>query len=112
MSISIRQQSSEIAVVIINGRVDTAIAPEVEKEINGVIAGGKNKIVVDLSGMEYISSGGLRVFLGSAKALKAKGGDLCLCGLTANVLKIFKLAGFTKVFNICETETQALQSFS
>lgn len=112
MNISIRQQSSEIAVAIINGRVDTSAAPEVEKEINNVIAGGMNKIVIDLSAMDYISSGGLRVFLGTAKALKAKGGDLRLCCLTANVLKIFKLAGFTKVFHICETETEALQSLS
>ncbi|MBF0487349.1 MAG: STAS domain-containing protein [Nitrospirae bacterium] len=112
MNISIRQQSGEIAVVIIAGRIDTVAAPEIEKKIQDVIAGGKNKIVIDLSGSDYISSGGLRVLLGTAKDLKTKGGDLRLCGLTVNVMKIFKLAGFTQVFTICETETDAIQSFS
>ncbi|WP_420266979.1 STAS domain-containing protein [Candidatus Magnetominusculus dajiuhuensis] len=112
MNISIRQQSGEIAVAIISGRIDTVAAPVIEKEIQDAIAGGKNKIVIDLSGSDYISSGGLRVLLGTAKDLKAKGGDLRLCGLTTNVMKIFKLAGFTKVFTICETETEAIQSLS
>ncbi|KWT76848.1 STAS domain-containing protein [Candidatus Magnetominusculus xianensis] len=112
MNISIRQQSGEIAVVIVSGRIDTVAAPLVEKEIKNVITGGKHKIVIDLSGSDYISSGGLRVLLGTAKDLKAVGGELRLCGLTDNVMKIFKLAGFTKVFNIYETETDAIKSFS
>ncbi|MBF0319297.1 MAG: STAS domain-containing protein [Nitrospirae bacterium] len=112
MNITVRQQSDEVSVAIISGRIDTTAAPIVEKELINVITGGKNKIVIDLSGSDYISSGGLRVLLATAKELKAKGGDLRLCGLTANVMKIFKLAGFTKVFNLYDTETDAIQSFS
>ncbi|MBF0516675.1 MAG: STAS domain-containing protein [Nitrospirae bacterium] len=108
----IRQQSAEVAVAIVSGRIDTVAAPEVEKEINKTIESGKHKIVIDLSGTEYISSSGLRVLLGTAKGLKAKGGQLRLCGVTDNVMKVFKLAGFTKVFIISATQAEAIQSLS
>ncbi|MCG6552458.1 MAG: STAS domain-containing protein [Candidatus Magnetominusculus sp. LBB02] len=112
MSISVRQQTGELAVAIINGRIDSAAALDIENGLNDIIAGGKTKVVVDLSGAEYISSGGLRALLGAAKELKAKGGDLRLCAMTAGVLKIFKMAGFTQVFQIYDTETGAIKSFS
>jgi len=90
------------------GRVDTATAPELEQAINREIDGGHRKILLDFSEVSYISSGGLRVLLATAKKLKNPGDKFGICGLSAEVLKILKLAGFTAIFSIYPSEGEAL----
>jgi anti-sigma B factor antagonist len=95
-------------ILSIAGRVDTATAPELEQAINREIDGGHRKILLNFSGVSYISSGGLRVLLATAKKLKSPGDKFGICGLSPEVLKILKLAGFTSIFTIYPTEGEAL----
>ena len=60
-------------ILCLNGRIDTATAPELEQAINKAIDGGIRKILLDFTGVSYISSGGLRVLLATAKKLKNPG---------------------------------------
>jgi len=99
-----------ISVVTVAGRIDASTAPDLEKVLlTELILSGKTNVVINFGGVEYISSGGLRVLLVAAKEMKAKNGTLRLCHLSPNVYKIFKLAGFTTIFNIYETEEEALK---
>ena len=95
-------------VLSVNGRIDTSTAPELEKAINREIEGGNRKILLNFSGVTYISSGGLRVLLATAKKLKNPGDKFGLCNLSPEVMKILKLAGFTSIFSIYPTEGEAL----
>ena len=97
-----------ITIMSITGRIDTATAPALEQAINGVIATGCRKVLLNFSGVSYISSGGLRVLLATAKKLKGTGDRFGLCGLLPEVLKILKLAGFTSIFSIHTSEGEAL----
>ncbi|AGB03261.1 STAS domain-containing protein [Methanoregula formicica] len=92
----------------LNGRIDTATAPELEQAINKVIDGGQRKVLLDFAGVTYISSGGLRVLLATAKKLKNPGDKFGICALTPEVLKILKLAGFTSIFSIYASEGETL----
>lgn len=92
----------------LNGRIDTATAPELEQAINKVIDGGQRKVLLDFAGVSYISSGGLRVLLATAKKLKNPGDKFGICALSPEVLKILKLAGFTSIFSIYASEGEAL----
>ncbi|MDD5143809.1 STAS domain-containing protein [Methanoregula sp.] len=92
----------------LNGRIDTATAPELEQAINKVIDGGQRKVLLDFAGVTYISSGGLRVLLATAKKLKNPGDKFGICALSPEVLKILKLAGFTSIFSIYPSEGEAL----
>jgi len=92
----------------ITGRIDTATAPELEQAINKEIGNGNRKILLNFSAVSYISSGGLRVLLATAKKLKIPGDHYALCSLSAEVLKILKLAGFTTIFSISPSEGEAL----
>ena len=92
----------------LNGRIDTATAPELEQAINRVIDGGQRKVLLDFAGISYISSGGLRVLLATAKKLKNPGDKFGICALSPEVLKILKLAGFTSIFSIYASEGEAL----
>jgi anti-sigma B factor antagonist len=94
--------------ISLNGRIDTATAPELEQAINKVIDGGQRKVLLDFAGISYISSGGLRVLLATAKKLKNPGDKFGICALSPEVLKILKLAGFTSIFSIYASEGEAL----
>jgi len=94
-------------VLSISGRIDTVTAPVLEQVINREIEGGHRKVLLDFSAVSYISSGGLRVLLATAKKLKAPGDRFGLCCLSAEVLKILRLAGFTSIFSIYPSEGEA-----
>jgi anti-sigma B factor antagonist len=96
------------AVLSVMGRVDAMTAGDLEGAINGRIEQGDRKIILDFSGLAYISSGGLRVLLATAKRLHNEGDRFVLCGLSVEVQKIMNLAGFTAIFSIYATASDAL----
>jgi anti-sigma B factor antagonist len=98
----------DVMVVSVDGRVDTVSAPVLEQTINQILEEGKRKLLIDFSGVSYISSGGLRVLLATAKKLKEPGDRYGLCCLSADVHKIIRLAGFTSIFSIYSSEGEAL----
>ena len=101
----------DVTVVSIAGRIDTVSAPELEGEINRTIDGGNRKLLLDFSKVTYISSGGLRVLLATAKKLKDPGDRYGLCCLSPDVHKIIRLAGFTSIFSIYGSEGEALAAW-
>ncbi len=113
MEVRVRRSEvkEDIHIMEIEGRIDANTASEVEKELNTLKEKNAVKIIVDFAGVNYISSGGLRVFLTALKWARANNGDLKLAKLEKNVEKIFKLAGFTKIFNIMTDLESALNAF-
>jgi anti-sigma B factor antagonist len=95
-------------ILSVSGRVDTATAPALEQAINKEIDLGHRKILLNFSGVTYISSGGLRVLLATAKKLKSADDRFGLASLNPEVHKILKLAGFTSIFSIYPSEGEAL----
>lgn len=98
----------DVTVVSVAGRIDTVAAPMLEQAIDHTIEGGTRKILLDFSAVSYISSGGLRVLLATAKKMKNPGDRYGLCCLSADVHKIIRLAGFTSIFSIYPSEGEAL----
>jgi anti-sigma B factor antagonist len=98
-------------ILSIRGRIDTSTAPELEQAINREIDNGNRKVLLNFSHVPYISSGGLRVLLTTAKKLKNHGDKFGLCCLMPEVLKILKLAGFTSIFSIYPSEGEALAAW-
>jgi len=100
-----------ICVVEAEGRLDAAAASQLEAALRSLLAEGTRKIVVDLSGVGYISSTGLRVLLVAIKRARERGGDLKLCCLSPRVYDIFRMAGFNAIFPIHGTEEEAVRGF-
>jgi anti-sigma B factor antagonist len=98
-------------VISVNGRIDTLAAPELERAINREVEIGNRAILLDFSRVSYISSGGLRVLLATARKLKNPGDKFGLSSLQPEVLKVLKLAGFTSIFTIYPSEGEALASW-
>ncbi len=95
-------------VLDVSGRLDATTASEFEEQCDNWLALDEIHIVIDLSGVDYISSAGLRSLLTSAKKTRAKGGDLLFCGLQGMVADVFKMSGFESIFKIFETREQAI----
>jgi anti-sigma B factor antagonist len=111
MSLETREERREEGLLILPvGRIDSNTSSELEKSL--VARGGEKHLVVDLSGVEYVSSAGLRVFLMLARKVKASGGKLALCGLPPSVKQVFDLAGFTALFAVEGTADQAFARLS
>jgi len=107
MDITTRSQNGG-AIVTVTGRIDTSTAPDLERELNRLIDAGTRKILLNFAGVAYISSGGLRVLLATAKKLSGPADRFSLCSLTPEVNKIMKLAGFTAIFKLFAHEGEAL----
>jgi len=92
------------------GRMDAVSAPSFEKECLQVIDGGEKRIVVDLAGLEYISSAGLRSILASAKKAKGTGCIMRFCGLGGMVQEVFQVSGLGTMFAVTATIDEAFAS--
>ena len=111
-SMEIRTEKREKgAVVHPDGRIDTAAAPALEQELVRLIGEGTRKIVLDFKNVPYISSGGLRVLLATAKKLRGENDAFSLCSLNPEVTKILTLAGFNTIFSIYPSEGEALATW-
>ncbi|OJY88592.1 MAG: hypothetical protein BGP25_02740 [Lysobacterales bacterium 63-13] len=100
MALEIREETiAEVRVLGLTGRLDTDTAADLELAAQDLIDAGARDFIVDLAGVGYVSSAGLRVLLMIGKSIDGKG-SLRLCGLNATVRQVFDVAGFTQLFVI------------
>ncbi|MCU0788209.1 MAG: STAS domain-containing protein [Verrucomicrobia bacterium] len=77
--------------VTLNGSLDTATAPQLERELAPVLAGLVKDIVFDLAQLKFISSAGLRVFSMARKQLKERGGQAGFVHLQPQISEVFAI---------------------
>ena len=90
--------NGELATFVIEGRLDTQTAPDLEKEIDSVVEEIK-ELVLDLSGLEYVSSAGLRVILKAQKIMN-KQGSMKLTRVNDSIMEVFEITGFLDILTI------------
>src|SRR5438093_304529 len=93
----------DVQVIALNGRLDASSAQAVEEKIFGLIDGGAKCLLLDLTGMDFVSSIGLRVFILTAKRLKAAGACARFCGMQNTVRRVFEIAGLASRMDIYPT---------
>ena len=101
-----------LSVFALRGRLDAVSAPELEERLNSWFNEPAANLVFDLSGLDYISSAGLRVFLTAAKKIKSRNGKLGMSQLKPNVQEVFTISGFIALipaFESLEAATQAVR---
>jgi anti-anti-sigma factor len=103
-------KNGDITVLEFKGRLDANSATDADRRLATLVENGTLQIVLDLSGLEYVSSAGLRVFLTAAKRLKQVQGKLALASPSAQVKQVFDVAGFSAILPIFETMVEAVGS--
>ncbi len=95
----------------IAGRVDSVNANEFGAALDEAVQDGKRNVVLDLGGVEYMSSAGLREMVRVLKQLRREGGDLRLAAPSERVQEVLELAGLDAIFEIYPTQVEAVGSF-
>ena len=99
MKVTINKEE-KATVVVLTGRLDTPSAQEVSKAMEPVVADASGTIILDCSGLEYISSSGLRIFLTVRKAAAVQGGKVIVKGINSDIRQVFMMTGFLNLFEI------------
>jgi len=105
------EYQGNVLIVKIIGRLDAISAPQVDKKVSGLIDMGNKFILMDFSGVDYLSSAGMRLLLSATKRLKGKEGKFVISGINDDVLEVLKMAGFDHILSIANTREAALIDF-
>ena len=97
-----------VSIIQVSGKIDAISVTTFDSAVKSVSGQGAKKILLDLSSLVYINSGGLRVILATAKVQKNSGGSFALSGLTPEVNKILTLAGLNTIISIFPSEADAI----
>lgn len=102
----------DIARLDVSGTLDISSLPAMEASLHGFLKRGAVRVIVDLAGMDYISSSGLGGFLAMVDGFRKGGGDLVFIRLSDKVKKIFKVVGFNRILTLAEGEAEALEALA
>lgn len=108
MKASITEHSPEISIIALEGRMDAGNAGEFDEAFGAVLENKPACLVINLGGLEYISSAGLRSVLTLIKKAKAGGTALKFCAMQPMVTEVFKVSGFSAMLSIFDTLDAAL----
>jgi len=99
-------------IVAPEGRLDSNTSSGFEKEVRELLAGGARRLIMDFSGLDYMSSAGLRIVLLAAKRMKAISGKLVICGLNDTITEVFEISGFLASLTVVADRNAALRAFA
>lgn len=97
MIINKEENQTELKVALV-GRLDTSTAPVLEEELKKSVE-NKDTLIFDFSGVEYISSAGLRVLL-SAQKMMSRQGKMVVTNVNETVMEVFEITGFCDILTI------------
>ena len=97
MTIDVKKNADQVRIAVA-GRLDTTTAPTLEKAISENVQEEKH-LILDIKGMEYISSAGLRVLLGAQKKMQ-KIGSMKVLNVCEEIMEIFEMTGFADILVI------------
>lgn len=101
MNISVKIQEQDLKFnVMVQGEIDAFTAPKLRERLFPLSEKAGADITIDLSGVTYLDSTGLGVFVGVFKNIRANDGNLQIVGLSQRLMKLFKMTGLANIMNI------------
>ncbi|HDH09785.1 MAG: anti-sigma B factor antagonist [Chloroflexi bacterium] len=110
MKIDITKED-DIVIVAVEGEVDVETSPQLRECFDKLLAEGEHNFVIDMGGVDFIDSSGLAAFVRLFKRVRIGEGDVKLCCIRPEILKIFELTRLNRVFDIFDTRAEAVESF-
>jgi anti-sigma B factor antagonist len=107
-----KKLAGDIAIVSVSGKIDAVTSRDLESTLKGLLDQNSTKVVIDLKGVDFISSGGIRVFIAFKKRLmegKEKG-DIVVSSLQPFVMEIFEMTGLPDLICIYPDQGEAIKS--
>ena len=101
----------EVMVLDIDGEIDAGNAPDLKKALHETIDGGQKHILINMGKITYIDSLGIGTFISTLSKAGKQEVSLKICNLSEFLDRIFELTRLKKVFDVFETEEEALKSY-
>lgn len=105
------ERVDDVAVVAVDGVVDAGSVDALRGELDGLLSGGDQRFVVDLTGVPFMDSSGLAVLVSTFKRVRIGEGDVRLAGLQEDVQRVFQLVRLDRVFDLFPDAQSAVASF-
>ena len=112
VSVISAKSAGDVSILKVSGYLDTTTAVEFENALYTLLKKNCHKIIVDLSGVTYISSAGWGIFIGEIKEIRNHGGDLKLAGMVGDVYEVFQLLEFNSILEAYPTLDEAKDAFA
>lgn len=101
----------DITILTISGRIDSSTARDLEARLKAAIHDTLPCLLLDMAGVEYITSAGMRALASAYKAIsRLDRGDIAIANLRGNLAHLFRLIGFDGLFTLYENVETALQT--
>ena len=111
ISVSESGADAKTSVVRVDGVIDTLTAAQLEEVLDKLIKRGRFGIILDLAGVDYISSAGWGIFISRIKEIRDSEGDIKLAGMVPNVFEIYELLEFDNILNAYDSVESARDAF-
>jgi anti-anti-sigma factor len=108
MDLAVTELAGNVRCIRLNGRLDAPGADQISARFNATIATPARNTLVDLSGVSFVASMGLRLLIAGARALDKKGARMALFGASSLVQNVLEQAALEQIIPIAGTEQQAL----
>lgn len=112
VEIAISSLGDHLVRIALQGRLDTQGVDRVETRFVAAIVPGGHNAIVDMSQVEFVSSMGIRMFVATARTLKARQLKLVLYGVSPQVGQVFEAVALQKIIPICKTEEDAASTIA
>ena len=103
--------TQSVSVVTVRGQVDSETAPELDRAISKLLSDGRNRIILNLQAVEFLSSAGLRILVKALKGAQGSGGDIRLASVPEPVNGLLLTVGMMQMFKMFSTSEEAAAGF-
>ena len=110
LEITFTEHESDVVVFHMAGRLDAVAAPVAYDQMIQDL-GAKNRVILDLAGVDYVSSGGLSIIIRLVHHLRNESGDLHLASPQPFVQKVFDIISFNAILKVFDDVEAALAAF-
>ena len=104
----VTDNTQSISIMNVKGRVDSNTAPELDSALENLLKNEKNKIVLNLKAVDYLSSAGLRALVKALKEAQQSGGDLHLAAVSEPIEVVLRTVGMLQMFKMYSSEQEAM----
>ena len=111
MEMNVQELEGGVTLIALRGRLDLHGVNAVETKFT-VTAGSRNALIVDLSGISYIASMGMRMLLLAGKTMATRNGKMVLLASSPDLITVLRTAGVDTAIPIHATQAQALSSLA
>ncbi len=112
LTIECQQHENDVVVIAVSGEITFENSDQFRDKIDQLCEQGRYRMIIDLAGLQYMSSAGMGVLVHGLKRARAKNGDLRLINLSEKMRRVFLITQFTHHFMVLPNLEEAVKSFT